>query len=774
VLRIVTVTVLLGGVVFAQSSGPELSAIADGETAFYNGKIDGRFGIALSLTRNGGNISGSYQYASQGKAIDLQGTVLPDAKLKIEENAAPSVASGEFLVGAAPGQSELTGEWRSADGKHSYAVHLQRIDTDRFRELLTQWRARRELKSKPTPTKQKTLFDRLTSPDPSDQVRRSQAVQEVRALDPVRLQQIISELMEALAGASKGNAESEWRGNFAAQSLGELGEPAVAPLLKALHGSDAGVRARAASALGTIGVPALRDVTGVLEEPSPELRCAAAHALAVMRANAAPAVPALTALLRNGSLEVQRCVVAALGAIGSKEALGELRSELRDTTLQGETLNALAMMQRRASDATPEVLSLMKIDKPLTRMIAVRTLGKIATPSPEVVAALTVSLSDADRITRETAVTSLGEMGPAAAPAVPLLRKFLHDHSDTGRWVRANAAETLGKIGPGAADATGDLIALWADEFLYARRNAVDAVSCIGPAAIPALMGALHDRQPDIRSGATWQLGVFHAAQATSPLIEALGDKDPTVQAAARQALDKIATPEAKEALAKAPSPPPVSELQTLAQVEGPVPAAGDQRSPMKLASKASLRGPGGISLLATVHRCDDCGDLVRIWKPVGDRFLVIYTPDSKEDEAEDPSVAAYEEPEGFRLSGEYFIHLMLLYSGTGFGHEDAFLWIGPDASLHKLKFVSPASQYALREGEGVWKGEMNLFRDDEATFRFGIWRDGDGNCCPTGGEVKGHYKLTGSKHYNPETKKWSADFQIVPADFTRLDTVER
>jgi HEAT repeat protein len=772
VLRIVTVTVLLGVAVFAQSSGPELSAIADGETAFYNGKIDGRFEIALSLTRNGRIISGSYQYATQGKPLDLQGTVLPDGKLKIEEYAAPGVASGEFLVAAAPGQSELTGEWRSADGKHCYAVHLQRIDRDRFRELLTQGRARRELKSKPTPTKQKTLFDRLTSPDPSDQVRRSQAVQEVRALDPVRLQQIISELMEALAGASKGNAESEWRGNFAAQSLGELGEPAVAPLLKALHGPDARVRDRAASALGTVGVPALKDLTAVLDEPSPELRCAAAHALAGIRANAAPAVPPLTTLLRNGSLEVKKCVVWALAAIGTKEALGELRAELSDPALQDETLNALAMMQRRASDATPEVLSLLKIDKPLTRMIAVRTLSKIATPSPEVVAALTVSLSDADRITRETAVISLGEMGPAAAPAAPLLRKFLHDHSDTGRWVRANAAETLGKIGPGAADATGDLIALWADEFLYARRNAVDAVSCIGPAAIPALMGALHDPQPDIRSGAAWQLGVFHAAQATSPLIEALGDKDPTVQAAARQALGKIDTPEAKAAIAKASSQPARSNLQTLQEVESAIPPAEDLRTPLKLAAKANLTGPSGMSLLATVHRSDERGDVVRIWKAVGDRFVLIKEIDSEESE---PEVAAYEEPEGFRMSGEYFIHLMLRFSGTGFMHNDTFLWIAPDATLHETKFVNPVEQYrGLRQGEGVWKGELNQFHDDACTFRFGIWKDGDGNCCPSGGEVTGQYKLIGHSSYNSETKKWFADFQIVPADFTRSDTVER
>jgi HEAT repeat protein len=761
----IAVATLLSVIMFTQSSGPELSAIADGETTFYSGKINERFEIALSMGRSGGSISGSYQYASQDKPLDLQGSVLPDGKLKIAEYATPGVASGEFLVGAAPGQSELTGEWRSADGKRTYAVHLQKIDADRYNELLAQWRARRELKSKSASTKRKTLFDRLTSSDPDDQMKRGDAVKEARALDAVRQQEIIAQLIQALATDSNGN--------FAAQSLGELGEPTLAPLLKALHGSDAGVRARASSALGTIGVPALKDVTAVLNEPSPELRCAAAHSLAGMRANAAPAVPALTALLRNGPLEVKKCVVWALAAIGTKAALVALRSELSDPALQDETLNALERMEKRASDATPEVLPLLKSDGPRTRTFAVRTLGKIAPPSPEVVAALIPFLGDADRYTRETAIASLGEMGPAAASAVSLLRKFLHDPSDTGPWVRANAAEALGKIGPGAVDATGDLIALWVDDLLYARRNAVEAVSRIGPAAVPALMAALHDPHPDIRSGAAWQLGVFHAGEATSPLIEALADKDPTVQAAARQALAKIGTPEAKGAIAKVPAQPGGTDLQTLQQVESPIPPSEDQRSPLRLTAKANLRGPGGMSLLATIHRSDERGDLVRIWKAVGDRFLLIREIDSEE--GDDPEVAAYEEPEGFRLSGEYFIHLMLRFSGTGFMHNDTFLWIAPDATLYETKFVNPVEQYrGLREGEGVWKGEFNQFHDDACTFRFGIWREGDGNCCPSGGEVEGHYKLMGHSNYNAETKKWSADFQIAPADFTRLAAATR
>lgn len=768
-LRSIALTFLLGVIALAQSSGPESPAIAEGETAFYRGKINERLEVALSLTRTGGNISGSYQYASQGKLIDLQGTVLPDGKLKIAEFASARVASGEFLLAAASGQGELAGEWHSADAKRTYAVHLRKIDADRYKELVAQWRAKRELKSKSASTKQKTLFDRLTSSDPDDQMKRSEAVKEARALDPVRQQQIISQLIEALVSAPKGAHESEWRGNFAAQSLGELGEPALAPLLKVLHGSDDRARRSAASALGTIGVPALKDLIAVLDEPS--LQCHGARALGEMRANAAPAVPSLIGLLRNGPLEVKKCVVWTLAVIGTKEALGALRSGLSAPALQDETLNALERIEKRASDATPEVLRLLKSNSPQTRTFAVRTLGKIAPSSPEVVAALIPFLSDAAGYTRQTAAESLGEMGPAAAPAVPLLREILHDSRNP--WeARVRAAEALGKIGPAAADAVGDLIALWVDDSIYGRRIAIEAVSRVGPAGIPALMAALRDANPDIRSGAAWQLGEFRAVQATSLLIEALADEDMTVQAAASRALSKIGTPEARAAIAKAPGQPAPSELQTGQQVESPIPPAEGLRSPLKLAAKADLAGPSGISLLVTIHGSDERGDLVRIWKAVEDRFLLIKEIDSPEN---DPQGAAYEQPEGFRLSGEYFIHLMLRFSGTGYGHEDTFFWVAPDATLHETKFVNPIGQYqGLHDGEGVWKGEMNTFQDDACTFWFGIWKEGDGNCCPSGGEVDGHYKLIGQSSYNPETKKWSADFQIVPADFKRLAEARR
>src|SRR5271157_709454 len=212
--------------------------------------------------------------------------------------------------------------------------------------------------------------------------------------------------------------------------------------------------------------------------------------------------------------------------------------------------------------------------------------------------------------------------------------------------------------------------------------------------------------------------------------------------------LPKIWSARPKSAAAKVPPEPPGPVLHTRQQIEIPI----------------SLRGPNGITLLASVH-ANENGAIVSIWRPIDDGFQLSYETNSNSGTSEATYVV-----EAFHLSGEYFVHLMLLDSGTGYSHTDTFLWIAPDGTLQRVRFVEPAKAYrGLGKGEGVWKGEVNEFRDDDATFRFGVWREGDANGDPTGGQVTGHYKLTGGKQYHSEAKQWSQDFQIVPADFTRF-----
>jgi HEAT repeat protein len=132
-------------------------------------------------------------------------------------------------------------------------------------------------------------------------------------------------------------------------------------------------------------VPALKPLIDVLGNRSQDVRCAAAHALAVIGPGATEATPKLIRLLSTNSPDLTRCVLDALGHIGSPEALRALRAELKVEAFQGETLNALALMHRRASSAAHDVLPLL--DDPKVADIAARTIGEIAIPSRDVVGA---------------------------------------------------------------------------------------------------------------------------------------------------------------------------------------------------------------------------------------------------------------------------------------------------------------------------------------------------------------------------------------------------
>ena len=100
---------------------------------------------------------------------------------------------------------------------------------------------------------------------------------------------------------------------------------------------------------------------------------------------------------------------------------------------------------------------------------------------------------------------------------------------------RIKAAEALGEMGPAAIPA---LIELLLDKDYEVRRAASSALKpIIGPAAIPALTELLRDKK--VRSGATETLGKIGSV-AIPALTELLKDDDAGVRKAAADALEKI------------------------------------------------------------------------------------------------------------------------------------------------------------------------------------------------------------------------------------------
>ncbi|RKU15084.1 hypothetical protein C6500_20535 [Candidatus Poribacteria bacterium] len=241
-------------------------------------------------------------------------------------------------------------------------------------------------------------------------------------------------------------------------------------------------------------------------------------------------------------------------------------------------------------DTTRDVVSAvsaLKTGDPNARMKAANELGFMRTDAAEAVPALVDALEDSYEPVRRNAIYALGAIGkPAVEPltdaldsekeafdmepilhicdaahglaatgvseTVPALIMALQDEREN---VRASAAYALSEMGPVAAEAVDGLIALLTDESEEVRRHATSALGMIkGPVSktVPALIEVLEDREDTdlafFAAQALTRIGP-DATEAIPALGEALMSESAYVRGFSSEALSRIGTPEALQAL---------------------------------------------------------------------------------------------------------------------------------------------------------------------------------------------------------------------------------
>lgn len=156
--------------------------------------------------------------------------------------------------------------------------------------------------------------------------------------------------------------------------------------------------------------------------------------------------------------------------------------------------------------------------------------------------------------------------------------------------------------------------------------------------------------------------------------------------------------------------------------------------------SVTELPGPGGPTLLASIDRHAENADLLTLWAPLGGGFR----PVRQLSGPEDPRIGHVALPHRFVWRGQALLRLSVQLSGTGALHDDEVLHLSPTGDLTPVAFVQApeALSSSLAPGEDVWKGAFYEFADDRLSFEFSVWKEGDGNRCPTGGRVTGQYVL--------------------------------
>jgi HEAT repeat protein len=337
-------------------------------------------------------------------------------------------------------------------------------------------------------------------------------------------------------------------------SIGPDARSAVPAIVKSLHSDKIeGVRYAAAYALGQIGAgdkASRAALAKAMDSDDAFLQIVSAWALARVAKDDKQVQDKATTLILKGltseKADVRRAAARALAEIKpAPEVVAPMLIKAiqdNDPTVIGNAVDALASL---GPTIVPRLTKNALKNKDL-QLYAVRVLAKIGPAAKEAAPALAEELKEAEGEYRREVQFVLGMFGADAAPAVPELIKSLSSDDD---HVRNSAVYALGKIGPAAKEATAELRKMLAGDDDFARFAATWALVRIDPkdpklvaAAVPALIKGLSDERPLVRAESASTLGELGPAakSALSDLKKAAEDADPSVSAAAKQAVEQI------------------------------------------------------------------------------------------------------------------------------------------------------------------------------------------------------------------------------------------
>ncbi len=270
-----------------------------------------------------------------------------------------------------------------------------------------------------------------------------------------------------------------------AAALGGLGGAAVPALIEAMGSDDAARRAGAAAALKILA-----------EEHRREAR---------------PAIPALIDALEDGDARVRKAVAQALGAFGPEAAAGKAGLvrllEDPDLDVRAAAAYALADMPPAAEAMLSTILRWLTGRDRRARFVAEEVVKRLGDDAVDPLLAALRSDEPARRRDAALALTHL-EFEVTQGNARELVGPLVEALSDE-EPVATRAAKVLGDMGryDGRGADADELIALAGHEAVHTRRAAVGLLRYAGREAVPTLLRAIRDPDPEVRALAATSLG---------------------------------------------------------------------------------------------------------------------------------------------------------------------------------------------------------------------------------------------------------------------------
>lgn len=240
--------------------------------------------------------------------------------------------------------------------------------------------------------------------------------------------------------------------------------------------------------------------------------------------------------LKPSSLGMNPLSHQAGDSVVDDAVVGSTQAELLVPAASGVVeQGAVALEEEQIKDEIEIQIDLLNDADWVVRREAVITLGEMG--DERCVEPLARALRDGDWQVREVAIEAMGQVG---SPAVETLLKLLRD------WeVRKYAILALGKIRDERV--LGPLmLQLRNDEF---KDDAIHALVELGEPAVEKLIGALRDKDENVRKSAVLALGRIKNSDAITPLIDMLGDQDWFTRLTAAAALESIGDERGREAI---------------------------------------------------------------------------------------------------------------------------------------------------------------------------------------------------------------------------------
>ena len=236
----------------------------------------------------------------------------------------------------------------------------------------------------------------------------------------------------------------------------------------------------------------LASAVAALKADDPNVRMKVANQLGFMRTGATEAVPALVDALKDSYEPVRRNAIYALGAIGKPavepliEALDSEKGAFKMEPIL-HICDAAHGLAATGASAVPALITALQDGRENVRASAAYALGEMGPIAAEAVDGLIGLLTDESEEVRRHATSALGMIKVPSSKTVPALIEVLEDREDTD--LAFFAAQALTRIGPDAVEAIPALREALMSESAYVRGFAAEALSRIGTAeALQALV----------------------------------------------------------------------------------------------------------------------------------------------------------------------------------------------------------------------------------------------------------------------------------------------